>query len=81
MDEEPIGKEGEKRLEIIQKAAKELGCSFDSVHIFATLDLGEDRGGTENISVGEGSFFLRYGQIKLWILREEAYAQEEAKEN
>lgn len=79
MDEEEISSEGAKRLEMVKRIAKELQCSFDSVHIFATLDLGEDRGGTENISVGEGSFFLRYGQIKHWILKEEAYFTEDAR--
>ncbi len=66
--DDPIDHELDRDADRVKRAAETLGEYFDAVHIFATrLD------GTEavNISYGTGNFFSRYGQIRLWVIRED----------
>lgn len=59
---------GAKRLELLANQCRVLMASFDTVQIFATKAEG---GKTEHFHSGDGNYFARYGQIKLWTLLEE----------
>ncbi len=62
--------------ERLKKSLHELSEHFDSVQILCTRYKGGDDGGTVNISMGEGNWFARYGQMKEWLIREEETSKE-----
>ena len=50
---------------------------FDAVQLFATKH-DPAGGGTIVLHYGEGNWYARYGQVKEWVVRREAEAQEES---
>lgn len=62
---------------IVDAHARQLSEHFDCVHIFCMFHEGDDKGGTFRTSKGFGNYFSRYGQIKHWIIGEEAATQAE----
>lgn len=66
-------------IEIIQKAADQLGEHFDTVQIFCTRHEGSD--GTGRYALGIGNWFARYGQIAYWMHQQKEDAVQEARED
>lgn len=60
--------EEDEDMRILRNECARLSEHFETVHIFVTRTV-ED--GTINAQFGAGNWFSRYGQIKLWLLREE----------
>ncbi len=56
----------------IKRATDGLMEHFDSVAIFVTRHEPAEKDGTVNASWGAGNWFTRYGQIRTWVLKEEA---------
>lgn len=56
-----------KNSEMLQKHVAQLMEHFDTVQIFATL---HDQGDTIQYIEGEGNYFARLGQAKLWVERQ-----------
>lgn len=48
---------------------------FDSVQVFATRHEPTE-GGTVRIEIGRGNLYARVGQIREWLIREDAAADE-----
>ena len=69
--------QNEKEYELVKKACQELGEHFDSVQIFTSRHEPGIEDGTLDASFGVGNFFSRYGQIKFWMLKQEATLGEE----
>jgi len=67
----------ERDLKIIEQHLCQLGEHFDSVQIFATRH-DPEAGGTVNAQMGSGNWFTRYGQVREWIIKEDARARAEA---
>lgn len=67
----------ETELAIVRSHANQLAEHFDSVQIFVTRHAG-DGNGTVRINCGSGNAFARYGQVRQWIIQEDAYANKEA---
>lgn len=65
---ESLGREED--LSAVKEACRSLLGRFDNVQIFASRHV-EDEGGAANVNFGMGNFFARYGQVKLWCVREE----------
>ena len=62
--------EDEKRqIELVQRATAQLMEHFDSVQIFVTKNCG--KGSTLSMKYGDGNWFSRYGQVRLWLMSEE----------
>lgn len=64
-------KEADAQMEIIDAAFGNLSEHFDSVIIFATRHISNDRG-TLKWTRGGGNWYARFGQVKEWVLAEEA---------
>ena len=58
-------------LSLIEQHVRELKRHFDTVHIFTTRHEPVLSGGTNSFQAGEGSWPARYGQIKLFLIRQE----------
>ena len=63
--------ENDPDLELLHEHVKELKRHFDTVHVFATRHEPIKSGGTCSFQSGEGSWPARYGQIKLFLIRQE----------
>ena len=61
---------GDKMVNRLRDACAALSSEFDSVHIFASKHRPE-QGGTASVNYGIGNYFSRYGQVRVWIVREE----------
>jgi hypothetical protein len=61
--------QADKDLEMVRKAAEDLGEHFDTVQVLATRhEPGDDEdSGTVNVSYGVGNWFARYGQGSEWL--------------
>lgn len=55
----------ERLYAMLEKHAAAIMEHFDTVQIFATRHDGQSNT-TDRFSVGEGNFYSRYGQVKLW---------------
>jgi hypothetical protein len=70
-------------LEMVEKHVQALIEHFDSVQIFVSrynpngLDEIESEGTTTWIQKGRGNYFSRYGQVKHWLVKEEAATAKE----
>jgi hypothetical protein len=60
--------EEEKDMKLLTSHAAQLAEHFNTVQLFATR---HEDDGTVTVAYGEGNWYARYGQIKLWIKREE----------
>ena len=63
-------------LQLLEKHAKELKRHFDTVHIFTTRHEPVASGGTCSFQSGEGSWPARYGQIRLFLIKQEEIERE-----
>jgi hypothetical protein len=63
----------------LRKACESLIEHFDTVQIFATRAEQGELGGTVNVCWGAGNWFARYGQVKLWTIREDESARGEVR--
>lgn len=59
----------ERDLAMVKRHAAQLAEHFDAVHIFVTRP-SED--GTIVCNWGAGNWYARYGQVRAWIVAEEA---------
>jgi hypothetical protein len=64
--EEEIDKN--KDMELLINHCSHLAEHFETVQIFVTRT--HEDGGTINAQYGEGNWFSRFGQIKMWLKRE-----------
>jgi hypothetical protein len=77
----PTGEEAvsekEEDIQRVKDACNTLSEFFDSVQIFATRFNGNDGddAGTVNIQWGTGNWFCRYGQVKLWTIKQDEDAR------
>lgn len=60
-------------LDRLKQALDLLGEHYDSVHIFVSRHEPAIHDGTVSCNKGVGNWFARFGQIKLWVLNEEAH--------
>jgi hypothetical protein len=60
--------EEDKDMRILRNECARLSEHFETVQIFVTRNQDD---GTVNAQFGTGNWYSRYGQIKLWLLREE----------
>lgn len=58
-------------VKLVRKHTEELGEYFDSVQIFCTRHESGEKHGTVRLSLGNGNWFARYGQVIEWVKREE----------
>lgn len=70
----------ERLLELIKKAAFELGEHFDAVQIVATKHNDQDTG-TSSWSYGVGNYYARYGHIAQWLEKEKLALREELEDD
>lgn len=70
----------DKKLQLIKNQAAILEPSFDSVHIFATK-YDPESGDTSQFNFGTGNWFSRYGQVRYFIVFEEAKTAKQGKES
>jgi len=63
--------EKDGRLKIIENHCKELMKFFDSVQIFCTKADKDNGGSLANYEYGDGNYLARFGQIKMYVIREE----------
>lgn len=70
--EEDITRENDLLEIIVNEKAKELLKYFDSVQIFCTK-YENDKIGTTHIHTSVGNFFAGYGQIKLWLKKQNLF--------
>ena len=61
---------------LLNRMATDLSGSFDSVRIFVTRHDGVK--GTCRVTVGRGNFYAQYGQIREWLVEQEALASKSA---
>lgn len=66
-----MGVEENGEYDLVKKACQELGEHFETVQIFVSRHEQGIEDGTLDASWGVGNFFTRYGQIKLWIKKQE----------
>lgn len=64
-------KEQERLLQIVKDVTKVLRQDFDTVQVFTTKHVDDDFG-THNFRYGSGNYFARLGQVKNWILEQNA---------
>lgn len=64
----------------LQKHVDDLGEHFDTVQIFVTRYPSES-GGTVHARLGSGNYYARIGQVKEWIITEDAIARNEVEKN
>jgi len=63
---------------LLKSACMGLMEHFDTVHIFATRHRGRDAG-TTFCNWGSGNWYARYGQVRTWILRQEAWEDQQGR--
>ena len=68
----------ETELAIVKSHANQLAEHFESVQIFVTRHIGDEQG-TVRINYGSGNAFARYGQVRQWLIQEDAYVNKEDK--
>ena len=59
---------GESQAEIVRKHVHMLSEWFDSVQIFASINLGDGQG-TRTFAFGSGDVYSRSGQVRDWIIK------------
>lgn len=62
----------EKKLELIKNQVRVLMQSFDTVQIFCTKHEAGNDPETLEYQSGDGNFMARYGQVRAWLLYEDA---------
>jgi len=67
----------ETELAIVKSHANQLAEHFESVQIFVTRHIGDVQG-TVRINYGSGNAFARYGQVRQWLIQEDAYVNKDA---
>lgn len=71
-------------LQRVKQACETLGEFFDTVQIFATrFQPGEDddpSAGTVNLNWGSGNYFARSGQVREWIVKQDARAKKDVQQ-
>ena len=67
----------ETELAIVKSHANQLAEHFESVQIFVTRHIGDEQG-TVRINYGSGNAFARYGQVRQWLIQEDAYVNKDA---
>lgn len=75
------GFEEEQDMGRIQAALDLLSEHFDTVMVFATRHEPTTQDGTISAHRGVGNWFARYGQIKMWLLKEEENERQEVIES
>lgn len=62
----------DKKMQLLKNQVAVLMQSFDTVQIFCTKHEGGDDPKTFEYQTGDGNFMARYGQVRAWILSEDA---------
>ena len=62
----------DKKMELLKNQCRVLLQSFDTVQIFCTKHEAGDDPQTFEYNTGDGNFMARYGQIRAWLLHEDA---------
>ena len=65
-------KQCDNKMKLLENQVKVLRQSFDTVQIFCTKHEEGDDPQTYEYQSGEGNFMARYGQVRAWILHEDA---------
>ena len=72
--------EEEEGVKVVNEAVEKIGEYFDTVRIFVTKYRGEDSS-TFHYSNGAGNYQAQYGQVKLFVIRQEEAEREEERED
>ena len=64
-------------IERVRPHAEALAAKFDTVQIFVTRH-DATTGGTVSVNLGEGNQYARRGQVREWLLMDEAVSQRDA---
>jgi len=67
-------------LNLLQAAVGNLAEHFDTVQIFCTRHVSIERS-TEQFLAGSGNLYARFGQVKQWVIEEEARVRSELDNN
>lgn len=67
----PVQPEMNAADKIVNRFLDEIGEHVDSAQVFVTRKRDDGNQGTSHMAKGTGNWFSRYGQIKIWVLREE----------
>jgi hypothetical protein len=59
----------DRDLELVRRHVHQLAEHFDTVQVFVTRHRGRE--GTENVVLGAGNWFARYGHVYAWLHDEE----------
>jgi len=62
----------DKKLELIRNQVRVLMQSFDTVQIFCSKYETEHGNHTYEYQSGDGNFLARYGQVRGWVIHEDA---------
>ena len=69
-------KQRDADIDMLRKAAEQLGDHFDTVQVFATRHMPAELDGTCVVNYGTGNWFARYGQVRMWITKHEERERE-----
>lgn len=58
--------------EMLHDFARKIGEHWDNVRIFVSRD-GEQPSVTQELTTGRGNWYSQYGQVELWVQRQQAY--------
>lgn len=77
--QEEIDRQSAEDQAVLESHAAQLMERFDTVQIFATRHEPSRLNGTVEASIGQGNWFARWGQVRLWCEREQV--KEASREN
>ncbi len=62
----------DKKMQLLKNQVEVLMRSFDTVQVFCTKHESGDDPQTFEYQTGNGNFMARYGQVRAWLLAEDA---------
>ncbi len=80
-DRDPDEVQRDRDLAIVKRHARSLMECFENVQIFATRHNpdGDSGGGTIAVNWGLGNWYARFGQVREWMIQEQARAAEQVR--
>ena len=80
-DADTYGDAQSEEEKLLERHCRQLMEHFDTVEIFCSKQVDEEGGKGRRVTGGtvwgEGNFFARYGQVKLWVEENEKFPEAE----